>query len=396
VFFPAKWPARAVGLLSALLVLALAHPAWAVGGLNNATPIADNVDGIYNIIYWITLVIFVGVWGAMAYVLIRYRYRPDRQAAQFHGSTALEVVWTIIPTIALIVVAIPTYKSIRYLENVPKPDLTVEVVGHQFAWDYKYSDLGVSLYGAPWIEAGGQVNKGDVLVVPARKVVKVLISSKDVVHDWAVPEFGFKLDAIPGHVNQGWFFAKEEGSYQGYCMQLCGMSHAKMLTEVRAVSDAEFEEFIKSKGGKLAPEGSAARAEEAAPAAAVEAAAEVPNQVAAKPSLTSEADLVKHGAEVYQANCASCHQATGEGIAGAFPPLKGSEYTTQGDGSEHVKIVLKGLQGPIKVAGKDYNGVMPAFPQLSDEDIASVVTYERRSWGNQGSVVKPDMVKKLR
>ena len=393
MFFPEKLPVRALGAIAPFVVLAMAHPAWAVGGLNNATPIADNVDGIYNLIFWITLVIFVGVWAAMAYVLIRYRYRPGREAAQFHGSTSLEIIWTVLPTIALIVVAIPTYKSIRYLENVPNPDLTVEVIGHQFAWDYKYSDLGVSLYGSPWMETEGKVNKGDVLIVPARKVVKVLISSKDVVHDWAVPEFGFKLDAIPGHVNQGWFFAKDVGSYQGYCMQLCGMSHAKMLTEVKAVTDAEFEQFIVSKGGKLAPAGSGAAVAKASSAEVQVSEAPAP---VAEPVLATEADLVKRGADVYQANCASCHQATGEGIPGAFPPLKGSEYTTQGDGSEHVKIVIKGLQGPIKVAGKDYNGVMPAFPQLSDNDLAAVVTYERRSWGNQGAVVSPDMVKKLR
>ncbi|HEY9856485.1 MAG TPA: cytochrome c oxidase subunit II [Stenomitos sp.] len=361
-------------LFAAALALAgalTATPAFAVAGMPNATPIADRVDGLYNLIFWITFVIFVGVWAAMAYVLIRYRYRPGREAKQFHGHTGLEIIWTVLPTLALIAISIPTYKTIRYVDNAPKPDLTVQVVGHQWFWEFKYPDNHVDVSNAD-------------LVLPANRVVKLLVSSADVVHNFGVTDFGFSMDAIPGHINEGWVYLKAPGEHQLFCRQLCGTLHAKMMAKVKVVPDAEFASWVQSKGGTYTPGEKSAQA--APQANAAEQAA--PKQVAAAPK---KAD----GAALYSANCASCHQATGEGMAGTFPPLAGSEIPN-GPAAEHIKIVLHGKSGPLTVKGQQYNGAMPPFPQLSDEEIAAILTYERTSWGNKGGAVTPEQVKALR
>lgn len=237
-----RWP-KSRPLFAAALALASvlpALPAFAVGGIPNATPIADRVDSLYNLIFWITFVIFVGVWGAMAYVLVRYRFRPGREARQFHGHTGLEIIWTVLPTLALIAISIPTYKTIRYVENAPKPDLTVQIIGHQWYWEFKYPDNNLTVSNAD-------------LVLPANRVVKILVSSADVVHNWGVADFGYSLDAIPGHINEGWIYVKGPGEHQAFCRQLCGTLHAKMISTVKVVPDAEFASWVQSKGGTYTP-----------------------------------------------------------------------------------------------------------------------------------------------
>ncbi|HEY9898590.1 MAG TPA: cytochrome c oxidase subunit II [Pantanalinema sp.] len=231
-------PRNLVVGVSALAASMSALPAQAVGGVVNATSIADRVDGVYNLIFWITTVIFIGVWVAMAFVLVRFRAREGGKAQQIHGNTALEIVWTVIPAIILIAIAIPTYKTMKYVENAPKPDLTIQVVGHQWFWEYKYPDNKVAVSNAD-------------LVLPANKVVKVLVSSADVVHNWGVSALGFSMDAIPGHINEGWLYVKEPGEHEGFCRQLCGTLHAKMTTKVRALPDAEWQAWIKEKGGVI-------------------------------------------------------------------------------------------------------------------------------------------------
>lgn len=369
-----RWPLprNLVAGVSALAAMLAALPAHAVGGVVNATPIADRVDGVYNLIFWITTVIFIGVWAAMAFVLVKFRAREGGKAQQIHGNTALEIVWTVIPAIILIAIAIPTYKTMKYVENAPKPDLTIQVVGHQWFWEYKYPDNKVVVSNAD-------------LVLPANKVVKVLVSSADVVHNWGVSPLGFSMDAIPGHINEGWFYVKAPGEYEGFCRQLCGTLHAKMTTKVVALPDAEWQAWVKEKGGVIPATYDLAEGEAAAAPAA---AAPAEEKVAAAPKAVD-------GAAVYQANCASCHQATGEGMPGVFPPLAGAEIPN-GDATEHINTVLKGKSGPITVKGQQYNGAMPPFSQLSDDEIAAVVSYERTTWGNKGGAVTPAQVKALR
>jgi len=363
-----------------------ASPALAVGGLPNATPVADRVDGLYNLIFWITFIIFLGVWCAMAYILVKYRHRPGRQAIQTHGNTALEIVWTVIPALILIAIAIPTYQVLNYEDKAPNPDMTVQAIGHQWFWEYKYPDQKLDF-------------SNQDLVIPANKVVKVLVSSVDVIHDWAVPEFGFKLDAIPGHVNEGWVYAKKPGDYDGYCMQLCGALHAKMLTHVKALPEAEYVTWLHDQQKAAGVPETPAFGVVAQPPSTTGVSAETtPSKVAAapaKPALTSPAALKAQGEKVYGANCASCHQANGQGLPGTFPPLAGSEYTN-GAADKHIQTVLKGLNGSITVLGKPYNGAMPPWAQLTDDDLAAVITYERTSWGNHGSVVTSDQVKAQR
>lgn len=229
---------RLLGLLAGVVLPAA--PALAVAGVANVTPIAERVSSLYDLIFWITFTIFVGVWLALAYVLIRFRHKPGREVKQIHGNTAIEIVWTVLPVVALIVIAIPTYQTLRYMQNTPPSDLTVQVIGHQWFWEYQYPDEHLTL------------NNAD-LVIPANRIVKVLVQSVDVVHSWAVPEFGFKLDAIPGHINEGWVYAKHPGVFDGYCMQLCGTLHARMLTRVRVLEPAAFEQWLRAqRAGKQA------------------------------------------------------------------------------------------------------------------------------------------------
>lgn len=343
-----RWGLGLLGLLIA------AAPAWAVGPLPNATPIAERVHDLYQLIFWITLAIFLGVWGVLAIALWRFRHRPDRVPEQVHGNLWLEVVWTVLPAIALIVIAVPTYQTMRFVEEPPTPDLRLEVIGHQWYWEYRFPDLGLTFMNAP-------------LVLPARKAVHVVASSADVVHSWSVPDFGFKLDTIPGHVNSAWIFAKAPGVHQGYCAQLCGTLHAQMLTQVHVVEPADFDAWVvRARSGQLAPPGAAA------------AAAPVPR-----------------GQAAYLARCAACHQANGQGVPGAFPPIAGAELPN-GPAAEHIRMVLEGRTGPLTVKGQLYNGVMPPFASLSDAELADLISYERTAWGNRGTPVTPADVRAQR
>lgn len=319
------------------------------------TPIASEVNGVYNLILWITGGLFVGVWAALGYALWKFRYRKDRQVNDFHSNLTLEVVWTVIPVILLIIISVPAFRVLQFTEYAPKDiSETVEVIGHQFFWEFRYPDSGVKIANQP-------------MRLPVGQNIRLLVTSDDVIHNFSVPDFGFKQDAIPGRVNERWVRVDKPGTYDGYCAQLCGALHANMLFKVEA----------------LEPEAYAAWKAENVKAAAAPAKA------------LSMEDLMAAGEKLYGSNCASCHQANGQGLPGVFPPIAGSDWI-KGDKNEHIDVMLNGLRGEITVNGQKYNGVMPGFAHLSDQDLAAIATYERNAWGNSAGMITPDEIKARR
>jgi cytochrome c oxidase subunit 2 len=330
------------------------------------------------LVMWIVTIVGIGVFGVIIYSIIKHRKSKGAVAAQFHESTTVEVIWTIIPLVILVLIAIPATKTLLNIEDPSNPDLTVKVTGWQWKWQYDYLDEGVSFFSnldaesakAREKDSGIDVTKvphylrnvDKPIVVPVNKKVRILTTSNDVIHSWWVPALGVKRDAIPGYINESWFKATKTGTYRGQCAELCGKDHGFMPIVVKVVADNEYQDWI------------AAKKQEMAAASA------------GSDKVWSKNDLIAHGKEVYNGHCAACHQANGAGIPGAFPALAGSKIAT-GPAKGHIDIVLHGKTGTA----------MQAFgPQLNDTDLAAVITYERNSWGNSAGVVQPSDIKAAR
>ena len=346
-------------------------------GLNlhrGVTPIAHEAYDLHMMILWICVAIGVVVFGAMFYSILNHRKSKGAVAAQFHESTAVEVVWTIIPFLILIGMAIPATKALIAMEDTSNSDLSIKVTGYQWKWQYEYLDDGISFFSAlatPKDEIYDRQAKNEhyllevdhPMVVPVGKKVRLLITASDVIHAWWVPELGMKKDAIPGFVNEMWFRIDEPGIYRGQCAELCGKDHGFMPIVVDARSEADYAAWV---------------AEQKMAMASVSAANE---------REWTKAELMERGEKVYNTTCAACHQANGQGIPGAFPALAGSRIAT-GPVADHIHLVMNGKAGTA----------MAAFgAQLSDADMAAVITYERNAWGNDtGDVVQPGDIKAAR
>ncbi len=347
-----------------------AQPGSGWGLLNmpeGVTPISRHVHDLHTLILGICAAIGVVVFGAIFVSILRHRKSQGREPAQFHESTAIEIVWTIIPFLILVGMAIPATKTLIAMEDTSNPDLTIEITGYQWKWRYDYLGEGVGFFSTlatPQDQIYGDAPKGEhylqevdnPLVIPVGKKVRFVLTANDVIHSWWVPALGGKKDAIPGFINEWWARVDKPGVYRGECAELCGRGHAYMPIVVVAKNEDEYRQWL------------AARKAEAAEAKA-----------AAGKTWTKD-ELMARGKEVYGKFCAACHQANGQGVPGAFPALKGSKVAT-GPVKDHIAVVLNGRPGTA----------MAAFgPQLSDADIAAVVTYERNAWGNDtGDVVQP-------
>lgn len=358
-------------------LMSVAGFAAAEYGLNlrpGVTPIAQDAYSLHMLILWVCVAIGVVVFGAMFYSIINHRKSKGAVAAQFHESTTIEIVWTIIPFLILIGMAIPATKALIAMEDTSNSDISIKVTGYQWKWQYEYlgEDVGFfSTLATPKDEIFNKADKNpdyllevdNPVVVPVGKKVRLLITANDVIHAWWVPELGMKKDAIPGFVNEMWFNIDRPGTYRGQCAELCGKDHGFMPIVVVAKEQADYEKWL-------------AEQKQASSAAAADSNREF-----------SKDELMTRGEKVYTANCAACHQANGEGVPGAFPALKGGVITT-GPVAAHLEQVINGKAGTA----------MAAFgPQLNDADIAAVVTYERNSWGNnKGDVVQPADVKAAR
>jgi len=341
------------------------------------TTIARQMFDLHTFIFWACVVIFIAVFSVMFYSIFKHRKSVGHKAHQFHENATVEVVWTIIPFFILLAMAFPATRTVLAMKDVSEPGMTVKVTGYQWKWNYDYIQEGVSFYSnlsTPMAQIENKAPKGEhyllevdqPLVVPVDTKVRVLITAGDVIHSWWVPAFGVKQDAIPGFVRDSWFRADKIGTYRGQCAELCGKEHGFMPIVVEVKSKDDYAQWI------------AARKKEVA------AAADNPDKI------WDLKDLVARGEKVYSANCVACHQANGKGAPPAFPPLDGSKVVN-GPKADQIKIVLNGVERDGKPTA------MPSWKQLSDIDIAAVITYTRNSWGNHtGEAVQPAEVKAAR
>jgi cytochrome c oxidase subunit 2 len=359
---------------------------------------AQDIDTLHQIIMWIIVVIFVGVFGFMFYACYAHRKSIGHKAAQFHENTTVELLWTVIPALILIVIAWPVTKVVIAQKDTSAPDLTIKVTGYQWKWGYDYlrgegeGISFVSTLATPREQIEGNAPKGEnyllevdnELVVPVGKKVRVITTAADVIHAWWIPALGAKQDAIPGFLRDIWFRAEQPGTYRGQCTELCGKEHAYMPIVVRVVPQDEYTKWVGSHKKVAARVEAPAPVASAAPAAAAPAAA-------AKPADDSKplpvAELVSRGEKIYTANCVACHQATGQGMpAMKAPALAGNKLVT-GAEREPIDTVLN---------GRPNTAMQPFKLTLSDAEIAAVITYVRNSWGNKASDIQPAEVKARR
>lgn len=382
------------GVLLAAAACAPALAAWETGMQEPANEIAEAQRWLNTFMLAVICAIGAIVFGAMFYSIVKHRKSSGRQAANFHENTAVEIAWTAVPMLIIILMAFPATSVIIDYKDTSAPDMTVKVTGYQWKWSYDYLDNGVFFYSqlsTPPEEIGGLYYDTDSpaapssenyllevdneMVVPVGKKVRLLLTAADVIHAWWVPQLGVKQDAIPGLVRDAWFRADRPGVFRGQCAELCGKNHGFMPIVVRAVPEEEYLAWVAEQGGETSPSASQpVRAADAAGAAATAAAEPAP-----PPEEWNMETAMTRGESVYAAHCAACHQANGEGLPPAFPGLKGSKIVLE-DMAAHIDVILRGQAGTA----------MAAFNYLSDADIAAVVTYERNAWGHDtGDLASP-------
>jgi cytochrome c oxidase subunit 2 len=370
-------PALRIGLISGIALSLFSTLTQAEYGLNFQKPVSEiarDVYGLHMLIMLVCVVIGVIVFGAMFYSILMHRKSRGHKAAKFHESTTVEIVWTAIPFFILVAMAFPSTATLLKMEDTrSEADVVIKVTGYQWKWKYEYLDQDVSFFSTlatPRDQIENKAAKGkeyllevdSPLVIPTGKKVRFVITANDVIHAWWVPQLGVKKDAIPGFINETWTRADEPGTYRGQCVELCGKDHGFMPIVVQAVSDDEFKKWVSVKKAEMT-------------ASAADAG-----------KTWGKAELMARGEKVYQ-TCVACHGATGAGIPGVFPALKGGKIAT-GPVDAHINIVMKGKAGTAMQA---YAG------QLGDADVAAVVTYERNAFGNNtGDVVQPSQIKAKR
>ena len=348
----------------------------------NLGPAATKIAAEQQWLHWFMLiictVIFVAVFGVMFYSIIKHRKSVGHKSADFHESVAVEIAWTVIPFIIVILMALPATKAVVAMKDTSNADLTIKATGYQWKWGYDYikgegEGIGfistldnnhrvMSESGKPPPTDDYLLKVDNPLVVPVDKKVRIITTANDVIHAFMVPAFGIKQDAIPGFVRDTWFRAEKIGDFYGQCAELCGKEHAYMPIHVKVVSAEDYAVWVDGERKKAA------------------AKLDDPTKV-----WTLE-DIVKRGERVYAANCAACHQANGKG-AGPIKPLDGSAIVLDTDHAKQLSILLNG-------AG---NGAMPSWKQLSDTDLAAVASYTKNNWSNKtGQIVQPSEVVALR
>ncbi len=338
------------------------------------TKIAESQAWLHWFMLIVCTVIFVGVFAVMFYSIWKHRKSVGHKAATFHESVTVEIIWTIIPFIIVILMALPATKVIVAMKDTTNADLTIKATGMQWKWGYDYlKGEGEGIGFLSTIDAGhralsdaGGPKAGQVmdnyllkvdnpLVVPVDKKVRIITTATDVIHAFMVPSFGIKQDAIPGFVRDTWFRAEKVGDFYGQCAELCGKEHAYMPIHVKVLSSEDYSKWVGGEKKKMA------------------AKADDPAKV-----WTSE-DIIKRGEKVYAANCSACHQPNGRGV-GPIKPLDGSAVVLNADKTKQIAVLLNGQN----------NGAMPAWKTLSDTDIAAVITFTKNNWSNKtGQLVQP-------
>lgn len=349
----------------------LSSSAWAEMELNltkGVTAVSRDVYDLHMLALYICTAIGVVVFGAMFWSMAFHRKSKGAKPADFHESTKVEILWTAIPIVILIAMAVPATNTLIEMENNDNSDITIQITGSQWKWHYKYFDSDIEYYSVlstprdQFDDLDGINSEKGVnyllevdkpLVIPVNKKVRFLITSDDVIHSWWVPAFAVKQDANPGFINEAWTIVEEPGVYRGQCAELCGKDHGYMPVVVIVKSEADYATWVEEQNELLAQ--------------AKEAEAQSLN------ATMSKDELMQLGETTYTAYCAACHQPSGQGLPPAFPALKGSAIATTGSADKHIDIVVNGIAG---------TGMQGYGRQLSLKEIAAVVTYERNAWGN--------------
>ena len=349
---------------TALLMLSL-YPSkvlsdWdALNMREGVTQVSRDVFELHMLIFYICVAIGAVVFSVMFYSLFRYTKKRNPNPSTFHESTKLEVAWTIIPFLVLIAMAVPASKTLTEIYDDEEGEINIQVVGYQWKWEYKYLEDDINFFSnlsTDQDEIYNLVPKGEnyllevdePLIIPVDTRVRFLITANDVIHSWWVPDFAIKQDAIPGFINTAWTRAEETGIYRGNCTELCGKNHGFMPVVVKVVEKDEYNDWV------------LAKKEEAIKLAEL------------TEKEWSLAELTERGEGVYQKNCVACHQMNGEGLPPIFPALAGSDIVMF-DKGRNVEILMEGVQG----------AAMQSFAnQLSEVDMAAVITYTRQAWGN--------------
>jgi cytochrome c oxidase subunit 2 len=334
------------------------------------TKIAAEQMWLHNFMMLICVVIFVAVFGVMFYSIIKHRKSKGAVPANFHESVKVEIAWTLAPFIIVIFMALPATKVVVAMKDTTNSDLTIKVTGYQWKWGYDYikgEGEGIGFLSALDTAQRELSNSGKAegdnyllkvdhpLVVPVDKKVRIITTANDVIHSWMVPAFGVKQDAIPGFVRDTWFRAEQVGDYYGQCVELCGKEHAYMPIHVKVLSAHDYTAWVEAEKKKLA-----ALADDPAKVWKLE-------------------ELMARGEKVYAASCAACHKADGKG-GGPIKALDASPVVLDADKLKQVGVLLNGQN----------NGAMPSWKQLSDTEIAAVITYTKNNWSNKtGQVVQP-------
>ena len=373
-----------LSLASLTLGALFSSAAWAVNDLAGgpsvlelnlqpaATKIAEEQAWLHWFMLIICTVIFVGVFGVMFYSILKHRKSVGHPAASFHESLKVELAWTVVPFIIVILMALPATKAVVASKDTSNADLTIKATGSQWKWTYDYlkgEGEGVSFVSTLDTAQRELSNTGakgasvdnylllvdNPLVVPVNKKVRIITTASDVIHAFAVPSFGIKQDAIPGFVRDTWFRAEKTGDFYGQCQELCGKEHAYMPIHVIVMNDKDYSAWVQTEQKKMA------------------AMNDDPSKV-----WTLE-DSLKRGEKVYAANCVACHQPNGKG-GGPVKPLDGAAVVLNDDKTKQISVLLHGQN----------NGAMPSWKALSDTDLASVITFTKNNWSNKtGQLVQP-------
>lgn len=366
--------------LAACFYALFAFAAQATSELNMRQGVTETSVEAYELhmlVVWVMSVIALIVFGAMFYAIIFHRKSKNPTPATFSHSTKMEIIWTTIPIIILVALTVPAVNLLLKMEaDKQDSDLSILVTGHQWKWQYKYLDHDIEFFSnlkTPQLRENFSLEEAtnnpnyllevdNQLIIPANKKVRFLITAGDVIHSWWVPDLAVKKDAIPGFINETWTKTDKPGIYRGQCAELCGKWHGFMPIVVKVVEQNEFDSWVETKTQERI----------AAEKLAAEQAAQ-----------SWELDkLMELGEKVYLEKCALCHKADGTGMPPAFPALKGSEMAIKSDQIDaHIEMVVNGKTGTA----------MQAFgAQLTDAELAAVITYERNAWGNNtGEKIQP-------
>lgn len=374
---------RFAGLLSLMLSSSQVMAAYQLNLKPGVTSFSQGAYEIHTMVMWICVVIGAVVFGAMTYSIINHRKSKGAVAADFDDNTTIEILWTVIPFIILIVMAIPATKVLLEMEDVAgaNTEMSVKITGYRWKWHYDYNvgekaeDISffsnLSTPKAASLATNSEVEINDTylldvdnkMVIPEDTSIRLLFTSSDVIHAWWIPAFGVKKDTVPGYINESWINVPEPGIYRGKCAELCGANHGFMPIVVEVKTKEDYAKWI------------ASQKQEAMAVAA-----------SADKTWTKE-ELMAKGEQVYATSCAACHQINGEGLAGVFPGLKGSAVAV-GDIAKHIDVVMNGVAG---------TSMAPYAAQMNDVDLAAVITYERNAWGNNaGDMAQPSDIKAAR